>query len=322
MGVYIATKNCLMLCQRSSGSRGETFLWVLAALVLVVFGSLPSSVTCKPEYELPATSPHGFNISVEKDVMSFYPVKQSNYSNIEYYVLSLVMIKERTPEGIVVENVTGFEGTWAPYEDEDPSTRTLAYTCQFTVRPHPEPINFTILVQSFDGDESLSYGYEDYLTFMSGDFGIDLRLSHWPFTSEDNRLTIRFRLARMLGSKPVTGERLIWESQVSAVGHIDGLTIFSEEPLRLSFPILGLQDSTKSYTGIGIDDVDTALEVNINFAYYKDSIFYIMKGSLVSNTYEHYTTALVIGIIVVVAVIGAAYLTYTWYRSRRAVSEV
>jgi len=209
------------------------------------------------------------------------PHVQLNNSHY-YYNLSLVLIKERNEEGEIIQMVTRFNGTWnEPRIDANTQASNWTHT---TTNPDSD-YELTLFASVYQTTTDIPYGSLDALTFQAGDLSFGFILSRWPWASTDHRLTVRFRLTTYRDAAMVHGTDLIWKDEIDPSGHVNGIVIVNDAALRVHFPVTALSNSEKVYTGVGIDDIEYALEMNFNFPHVNEHIYYCPSLGVTESRY-------------------------------------
>lgn len=247
------------------------------------------------------------------------PHVQLNNSNY-YYNLSLVLIKERNDEGEIIQAITKFNGTWSePMIDANSQASNFTHTF---ANGGDFDYAFSVFAAVYQTTTDVSYGDLDSLTFQGGDLSFGFKLSSWPWASEEHRLTVRFRITTYRDNVVVHGTDLIWKDEIDPSGHVNGIVIINDAALRVHFPVTAISDGEKVYTGVGVDDIEYALELNFNFPHVNEHVYYCPSLGVTESRYEEYATVTLAVVLAIAAVILIAFFVYKWYHRRDPASVI
>eukprot|EP01102_Stenamoeba_stenopodia_P013319 TRINITY_DN4304_c0_g1_i1.p1 TRINITY_DN4304_c0_g1~~TRINITY_DN4304_c0_g1_i1.p1 ORF type:complete len:294 (-),score=53.46 TRINITY_DN4304_c0_g1_i1:115-996(-) len=238
-----------------------------------------------------------------------------------YYNLSLVLIKERNPEGEIVQAVTRFNGSWS---EPIISTNTQSSNYTHTAVRSDGEVNyqFQLFATVYQTTTDIPYGDLDALTFQAGDLSFGFKLANWPWLSPDNLITVRFRVTTYRDNGIVHGTELIWKDEIDPSGHVNGIVIINDASLRVHFPVTGISDGEKVYAGVGVDDIEYALELNFNFPHLSEYIYFCPSLGVTESRYEEYATVTLAVVLAIAAVILIAFFVYKWYHRRDPASVI
>jgi len=297
---------------------------VLRGDVVLAFGlfvllllAMPSSL----EAAVPKLSAAGMNITCA-DYASFLlsPAVQANQTVLITYNVTILSIEEITPSAEVVSKYTKLAGNWTDIKittEYSNSNITFVLPTGVIVDDHYSNTTLSVNIFLFETNAIETYGHLDYLSFKTGDVGIEVRVDNWPFHDESNRVEVVLRTTVFRGPSRISNTDLIWEQSIGTGGHIDELTIINDHSIKFQYPMVALSDDVNIYTGVGINDIEYALEMSLNFYHFNKFVSYIFIVNNVKSEYEEAATIVLIVVVILIVLGFGCYMAYNWYKNKQ-----